>query len=225
MPALIMLVNANARTLRHAGAALEEAGYLVEAVSTFAEARKLLDIALPDVLVADVQLEAFNGLHLAIRSQHEHPDLPVIVTHPSDDPFFENEAKRHGADFVARPADNPAFLAAVEGAVGRRRRGMSPIRRWTRKAVTDFVQVVTGDAEAQLLDVSYGGFRLAFKGAEELPPMFEVMVPPAGVTVKAHRVWTAHGDSDQFWCGAELQDELPRQWKQFVDSFEPSFPS
>ena len=71
--ALIIVVNADPRNLRLTEAMLSEAGHLVAAVSSFVEAKHLMDSVTPDLLVADVRLEVFNGLQLAIRSRF-YPD-------------------------------------------------------------------------------------------------------------------------------------------------------
>ena len=110
MRALVILVNADRRALRHTEALLSDAGHLVAPMWSFVEAKKVLDSVIPDLLVADIRLEAYNGLHLAIRSRHEHPDVPVIVTHAHGDPVIEAQAEQYGAQFVAAPLENPAYF-------------------------------------------------------------------------------------------------------------------
>jgi hypothetical protein len=174
--------------------------------------------------VADVRLDAFNGLHLASCSHDEHPDIPVIITHAHSDAIFEAQARQYGAQFVAAPLSNPAhFLRCVESALVERRRKQTPIRRWSRQRVASQVQVDAADARAEIVDMSYGGVRLAFRDSVHLPGTFDIMLPPTGAVVKAHRVWTASSDlDDQFWCGAELEDTATRDWRGFVDAVKSS---
>ena len=120
MSALIILVNADSRALRHTEGVLSDQGYLVAALTSFVEARQLLESVTPDLLIADVRLAAYNGLQLAIRTHYDHPDVPVIVTHIGEDALVEAEARRFGAEFVPAPVDNPAFLRTVERAIERR---------------------------------------------------------------------------------------------------------
>ena len=80
MAALVILVNADPDVLRRADALLSRDGHMVAAVSSLAEAKKLLESVMPDILIADVRLGAYNGLQLAIRSRLDHPNLPVIIT-------------------------------------------------------------------------------------------------------------------------------------------------
>ena len=81
MPALILLVDADRTILKKTEMLLSAQGHLVIAVSSFQEAKGLLNSVSPDLLIADVRLDAFNGLHLAARSRLDHPGLPVIITH------------------------------------------------------------------------------------------------------------------------------------------------
>jgi FixJ family two-component response regulator len=219
MAALVILVNGDLDVLWRADALLSEDGHLVAAVSSLGEARRLLDSVTPDVLVADIRLGAHNGLQLAIRSRLDHPNLPVIITNEWPDPIFEAEAKRQGAIFVAAPLDNPDFLRIVREAVARSRRTQPAIRRWLRKQVSRPMQVNAADAPAQLVDMSHGGVRLAFSLQADIPDVFDITLPQAGITVKAHRVWTGQSfTSEEQLCGAELEGTATSSWREFVDS-------
>jgi FixJ family two-component response regulator len=219
MAALVILVNADPDILGRTDALLTEDGHLVAAVSSLVEAKKLLDSVTPDVLVADIRLEAYNGLQLAIRSRLDHPNLPVIITNEWPDAAFEAEAKRHGAMFVAAPLDNPEFPRIVRMAVAQSRRTQPAIRRWSRKQVSGTVSVNAADVLAQIIDMSHGGVRLAFSQQANIPPVFDITLPHVGITVKAHRVWTGQSvTTDELWCGAELEETATPSWRNFVDS-------
>src|ERR1700704_6127117 len=140
MPALILLVDGDKTLLRRVEELLSDAGYLVAAVSSFHEAKRLLDSVSPDLLIVGVRLDAFNGLHLAVRCRIEHPLLPVIVTNASADMVLEAETEIQGAEFIANPLDHPEFLSRVKEAVERRARGQQPIRRWPRKQVAGVLE-------------------------------------------------------------------------------------
>ena len=222
MPALILLVATDKTVLQRTDNLLSEAGYLVAAVNTFERAKVLLDSLHPDLLVADVRLGAFNGLHLAVRSRIAHPLLPVIITHASPDPVIENEAKRQGAAFIVKPLENPEFVRRVKAALEQYGRRQPKIRRWPRKRVAAVVEAEFAASPARICDVSYGGLRLAFGDERRLPEVFKVTVPHAGLTVKARSVWTFRSPtSDEFWCGAEVLDaDAPEMtgWRHFVDA-------
>src|SRR5262249_20656552 len=229
MAALILLVDVETTALRRTESLLTDAGYLVAPVSSFDEAKELLETVLPDLLIAAVRLEAFNGLHLAARSRLDHPKLPVIITHSHVDPVLRNEALRQGARFVANPLENPAFLPLVEAALEEHRDAQPPIRRWRRKRVDGVMEARLATPEerlatarARIHDISYGGLRLAFARRQDLPDEYDIPLPMAGVTVKAHRAWTSpSATTDEFWCGVEVAppgSATSDNWRTFVDS-------
>jgi DNA-binding response OmpR family regulator len=193
----------------------------VAAQSSFAEARHLLESVMPDLLIADLRLEHYNGLQLAIRSHLDYPDLPVIITSDTPDRVAEAEAARYGASFVVAPLENRDFMAAVRTAIDERRRAQRPIRRWLRRPVAALVDVAAADTRATILDLSYGGVRLAFQHAESIPTTFDIALPTGNGTVTAHRVWMSDsGADDQICCGAELTEAAGDRWRQFVDSVQ-----
>jgi DNA-binding response OmpR family regulator len=219
MSALIILVSANARTLRHTEAVLSERGYLVAALSSVGEANGLLDSVTPDLLIADLRPGVDADLQIAIRSRLDHPDVPVIVTSLTSDAIVEREAHRAGAAFVVAPLDNETFVPSVDAAIEKRRREQPPVRRWFRAPAPRDVEVRAGQARAQIVDISYGGVRLAFRAPCEIPSTFDISIPSTGVAVKAQRVWTARSATGEYyWCGAALVDGVDAPWRAFINS-------
>jgi DNA-binding response OmpR family regulator len=223
MPALILLVNVDRVARRQIEGLLSDEGYLVAPVSSFQQAKDLLASISPDLLVADVRLGAFNGLHLAARSQFYHPSLPVVITHATHDPVLERDATRLGATYMVNPLDNPAFLPLVKSVLEQHRRAQMMIRRWPRKRVALDVEAHAASVRARIVDMSYGGLRLEFEDrAENLPAVFDLTLPTAGITLRAYRVWTGHArESAALWCGAEVADtgtSATSLWRELVDA-------
>jgi DNA-binding NtrC family response regulator len=222
MAALVLLVDTDRTALRRTDALLTEVGYLVAPASSFKVATELLHSVHPDLLIAAIRLGAFNGLQLAARSRLDYPQLPVIITHATVDPVLASEAARQGAIFVPQPRENPDFLRLVASALEAHRHAQRTIRRWPRKRVARVVEARLATASAHILDMSYGGLRLAFRQEQDLPAEFDVTLPSAGITVKAHRIWTSRSAiSDEFWVGVVVADagsSAAGQWRTFVDS-------
>ena len=181
---------------------------------------ELLDSVTPDLLITDLRLNDYNGFQLAMQSHRVHPDVAVIITSPSDDWWAEGEAKRHGAAYIAGPIDNPDFLPRVRAALASGRRPEKPMRRWFRNSVAGQVPVHAASGRAQIVDVSYGGVRLAFSGPRVIPATFDIRLPRGGVTVQARCVWTRSGGDEQFYCGAELEEDAADSWHDFVDALQ-----
>ena len=85
------------------------AGYTVVAVGTVDEAKKALAEHRPDLLIADVRMGAFNGLHLVAMN----PGLPAIVMTGHDDPVIEADARQLGAEYLLKPLDSSSLLETI----------------------------------------------------------------------------------------------------------------
>ena len=222
MPALILLVSSDPPVRHRTDVLLSEAGHLVASASSLQQAKRLLDTVYPDLVIADVRLDAFNGLHIALRCRTDHPLLPVIITHNVADPILQAEAQRLGAAFIVKPLENPEFLRRVKDAIEEHRRRQQPIRRWPRKQVGSPLDAELAARPARICDVSYGGLRLAMDDEEQVPKVFDLKVPARGLTVRMRSVWTFRSPvTDEVWCGAELIDVGALEttgWREFVDA-------
>ncbi len=224
MAALIVLVSAVPRALRRIDAILSDAGYLVAAVPSPAEAQYLLDSVTPDLLLVDVRLNLAGGARLAIRSRLERPALPVIVAHESDEPGVDADAKRLGAAFVRASAERPELLLLVGAAIERHRRAQAPVRRWARRRAPVSVRVRAGDTPAQVINMSHGGVQLAIEDGRDVPPAFDITLPHTGTTIRARRAWLSHPTNEPATCGAEIDEAARLVWRHFVDTL-PSPPN
>jgi DNA-binding response OmpR family regulator len=220
----IVVVDADPGSLARTRQILTEAEYEVSVVSSFEEAQRELRRTVADLLIADVRLGSFNGLHLVLDARNRQPQLPAILTH-FPDPVFEKEARRLGIRYMTKPVDATNLLRLIERMLQGAVRAEEPsVRRWPRKSVEGGVAVTAAQLRAMVVDMSYGGLRLELSEAPEgtLPPAFEIGFPTLGVSVKAQRVWSRRATtSGTWWCGAELaeSDALTTQaWRQLVDS-------
>ena len=68
----------------------------------------------PDLLVTEVRLGAFNGLHMAMKAQWE--GIPAIVLGP-DDPVLRKEARSMGISYVTPDVNQQAMAALVDSLV------------------------------------------------------------------------------------------------------------
>ena len=93
-------------------ARLTDAGMRVTLVDTFAAARERLQL-MPDLLISEVRLGAYNGLHLAMRAKASA--IPAIILGETD-PVAEREAQNLGATYVRTDGDLQDLTTALAAA-------------------------------------------------------------------------------------------------------------
>ena len=94
---------------------LSAAGYHAERLTDFRDAREALDARPPDLLVTEVRLGAYNGLHLAIRARGRGLTTQTILVGPAD-AILEAEARKQDAFYLESPVD-PVALAQLADSV------------------------------------------------------------------------------------------------------------
>ena len=114
---VILVVEDDPDTLDFWVELLQRAGYGVTAAPSFEEARRALE-SLPDMLITDIRLGAYNGLQLVVRARLANPCLPVLVMTAFDDPVLQEETHRLDAIYMRKPVDAPMVLAAIAQAFG-----------------------------------------------------------------------------------------------------------
>ncbi len=218
-----LVVDADPVQLALTARALADLAYDVLTASTFEDAtRQILATSKLSLLISDIRLGEFNGIHLALRARSRHPKVLVIVTHSSADPTLEYEAKQLSAAYMIKPVTSAqlgssiAFLSYDPSAPTTER-----VRRWPRKHVDSAMRASVNDREALLRDISYGGLCVEFPRGDigSLPPTLEVFLPNFGLSLKIHPVWTRMAEA-QCLCGSEViesDEQTLALWHQFVD--------
>jgi two-component system response regulator RegA len=93
---------------------LSQAGYEVSTCDDFnAAKRRILDDE-PGLLIVDVRLQGFNGIHLAILARQRRPDTRAVVLSGWDDDALRREARACGAVYMCKPLKAAELLAAVQ---------------------------------------------------------------------------------------------------------------
>jgi len=217
LPYRILVLDDDEHALEGFVELLRDADYHVTGSSTFEGAKRLLSIEPFDLLVTDVRLRGFNGLHLVMQVRSEHPDTEVIIISGYDEPLIELEASRYNAVFVRKPVMPAEFLKTVARCLTNVRRQ----RRWPRKRVLGGFRVTAAGKPAAVVDVCYGGLRLEIASGGSLPSTFDVEVAGIGLQLPVQPVWSYPSeDSQSTMCGAALaSDSTPaaRTWRAIVD--------
>jgi DNA-binding NtrC family response regulator len=112
-PHSVVVVDLNAPNRTKTVDLLEAAGYRVRSARTFDEAKTLLAAERPDILITDLRLGQYNGLHLILRTRSDFPEMAALVTSRVPDPVLEAEALRQNAHFILVPLTATQLLHAV----------------------------------------------------------------------------------------------------------------
>ena len=218
MAGRVLLVSPSSESRHRMEQLLRGAGFSTESLATFDEARRRLTATSPDVLVTDVRLGEFNGLHLAIVGRDRRPALVAIVIGPTD-AVLARVAEQHGATFLNEPVTEEELVAQVSLL-----QEMGRHRRWPRKHVAETVNVEFGECPARIVDLSYGGLRLEVADAgatvPELGSGLRVSLPAYGVSIDAALIWTWRAPSGHLLCGAAVDSMNPsvtNAWRLVVD--------
>ena len=100
---------------------LQSAGYAVQA---FASANEFLDVVTdwqrPSCLVSDVKMPGISGLDLQDKLVGSSHPMPIVfITGHGDIPMSVKAVKKGAIEFLPKPFDDSALLAAVEEALAK----------------------------------------------------------------------------------------------------------
>jgi DNA-binding response OmpR family regulator len=111
-PPRVIVVAQNAELAGAVAHALRDSDCQVVAVADFGAARAVLERQTPDLLISEVKLGAYNGLHLAIVARGSRAPTHAILIGPPD-PVIEAEARRQDAVYLTTPASNQMVIEAA----------------------------------------------------------------------------------------------------------------
>lgn len=211
----ILVVSADPSVLSGRVTALRRSGFSARASASFPDARRTLEEGPPpEVLVTDVRLGPYNGLHLVAVARVEFPRTVAIVI-GGQDHVLEVEAAGLGARYLLAPV-TPRELELTIGellAVPR------PKRRWPRKRIVADVAALVGGLPGRILDVSYGGACLEVFGSAPPGDTVNVVIPELGLDLSGQRVWAHRADPLQpVSCGVAFAAIENPRWQSYVDA-------
>ena len=218
MPVKVLIVEPDAALRLTFGDVLSRAGYDVVEARTFQEARRIIkDYPPPGILVTEIRLAGFNGLHLIIANMKPIPS--VVIS--SADPVLQAEALRYGALYLVKPVSHAELLVAVERQLATAGTIVAPAkRRWTRKPVHAELRASIDDSPARVIDVSYGGLRVEVERASERPLPRQFSVKLSDINFPADLVWSSRVGTRGWQCGvalARLGQTEATAWRGLVD--------
>jgi CheY-like chemotaxis protein len=215
MTAKILIVEDDRATRTGLQELLRQAGYDTVAAADFRAGRHALERETPDLLIADLRLEGFNGLQLL----HVNPrPIPTIIVTGYPDDVLQSEAQRLGAEYLVKPIAPAVLLSAIERLLAgpdRRER-----RRWPRKRVTLDLPVEIDHVPARVIDVGYGGAQVELfrPGAASVPRQLHIVFPVNEVALDVELVWGTPERAGRWRCGVVVHPAHEQAWRGLVDS-------
>jgi DNA-binding response OmpR family regulator len=94
--------------------------FRITLVRDFPKAKALMRAQRFDLLVTELKLREYNGLHLALLARNWRPAPVVLVVSATIDPVLRKEAELLEATFVPRPLSESEFRAAIMRSMARR---------------------------------------------------------------------------------------------------------
>jgi DNA-binding NtrC family response regulator len=118
MRGTVLLVDTRCTMLRRFGDSLQRAGCDVVQAASFEDAKHALAIHRPHLLVTNLRLGAFNGLHLLHLGRLVAPELEtILITTPSDF-VLKDEAENLGACVMVEPVHTNDLITTVGRLLG-----------------------------------------------------------------------------------------------------------
>ncbi|SDJ84904.1 diguanylate cyclase [Aliiruegeria lutimaris] len=139
MPGRILVVDDVATNRIILKVKLAGAAYDVLQAGSGAEALKLAQRDMPDLILLDISMPELDGLEVCrrLKADHRTADIPVIMVTAFNDPASKIAALEAGAeDFMTKPLDDLGLLARVRSLI--RARGVAAelaLREGTRQAL------------------------------------------------------------------------------------------
>lgn len=114
-----LLVDGYAKDLFTTGMLLQRLGHDVYIANSGEDALKIIDAALPVLVMSELTLPQMSGLELLIRIKHEArtKDVPVIIQTATDDDKKKELCRVSGCSaFLKKPADPGVIFSAIQQA-------------------------------------------------------------------------------------------------------------
>lgn len=93
--------------------ALTSAGVEIIEADSFGGARACLEAQAPGLLVTEIRLGSYNGLHLALIGRIISAQMSLVVTSRSRDPVLQRCGNDFGAVFVQKPMTQGELYTAL----------------------------------------------------------------------------------------------------------------
>lgn len=217
MSSKILIVDDDAATRESLAMLLADAGYDIITAGSVPSALKVMAEREPDLLITDIRLDSYNGLHLIAMAPRR---IPAIVVTGFADASLEADAKKMGADYLLKPVATAALRELIARKLANAKRSLALIetRAEPRRLVTTPVSVSVGPLAARLLNVSDRGLELEVDWVVgvDLPASLTLRFVESDASVTVDVIWK-RAKNDTIWlCGAVVAEGSEPQWRALI---------
>jgi len=196
---------------------LERGGYRTLTADGVPSATTVLTENELDLLITEIRLEGYNGLHLIAMAPK--PVRAIVVT-AYPDPVIEADARRFGAEFLVKPVTPELLLRTVKTQIARigEEELFLPARQWPRRLVPHHLEVQLDGAPARIINVSEGGACLEVQHPSTDGPesTCRLTIAAGDLPLQAEVAWKRRRPDAVWVCGIEVTRDPQAQWLQFV---------
>jgi CheY-like chemotaxis protein len=215
----ILIVDDNASTRGELVQLLADAGFDTMTAASVPEAMRLMATTPPNLLITEIKLDSYNGLHLIAMAPKP---IPAIVITGYADRAVEADARRLGAEYLSKPVTPGELYASVQRKLSSAAsRGVFlPPRADPRTDAPPNTKVLVNDSPACLLDVSAGGARVEIQcapgGTVHSPLAFRI--EELDVALPLEIMWKRRTSANTWVCGVAVADDLRPEWQTFLNA-------
>jgi CheY-like chemotaxis protein len=214
----ILIVDDNATTRGELVKLLADAGFETTTAANVPDAMRALATASPNLLITEIRLDSYNGLHLIAMAPKP---IPAIVITGFPDRGVEADARRLGAEYLAKPVSPGELYATVQRTLSTAAtRGVfMPPRADPRTDCAPNTMVLVNDSPACLLDVSAGGARIEIQcapGATVQSPL-AFRLEELDIALPLEVMWKRRTSANTWVCGVAVAEDLRPDWQAFLN--------
>jgi DNA-binding response OmpR family regulator len=222
----ILIVDDDPTTCGELVKLLADAGFETMTSSSVPDAMRALATTPPNLLITEIRLDSYNGLHLVAMAPKP---IPAIVITGYADRAVEADARRLGAEYLSKPVSPGELYAAVQRSLANAStRGVfMPPRRDPRIDAAPNTKVLVNDTPACLLDVSAGGARVEIQcapGATVQSPL-AFSLEELDVTLPLEIMWKRRTSANTWVCGVAVAEDLRPAWQEFLHAVLKGVPA
>ena len=163
MSGSVLIVDSNAADAAENARVLSDLGFRVTIATTFDKAnRELARMSDPVLVLADVRLGEYNGLHLAMRVRRAYPRTHIIITDRTRDIVLQRESERLDLTYLVKPISISTLLASMTAGLNQGTQQERVDRRWPRIRLDRDISAEVGSEAAHLRDRKLRRFTLRY---------------------------------------------------------------